>query len=405
MNGGLVLLLALAAGQAQPSDLAVRLRSYEGQRIDEQTGELVDVFGHGSGTILASNDRGQELVLTARHVTKDAKWIQVQYRGKRYPVTRIHESHRADLAAVEVNLPGTFYDTPISQSPGRQATVWGYGQTGGLHSHAMSWLGGLQGEDQYTPGGNEGDSGAGVWNTSGELSGVFVAKRSDNSNAICVPPVQLCQFLGARQAGSGTRRVVIFPFFWARTTWNNGSGNSGVCPPGQTCQPIGATPIEPPSGVTVQAPGVGVQVGPTATTPPSAASQGPQGPAGPAGPQGPAGPTPDLSAITNQINTITANLGKLATAVQALQSQPVPPGPAGPQGPQGPPGPAGATPSLSNLGITFVTPNADGSSSTQFVPIGPQGAQASMIGLKIPQAAAATPAPATTTPAPPTPGN
>ena len=133
----------------------------------------------------------------------------------------------------------------------------------------------------------------------GDLTGVFVAKDTTNRNAVVVSSYGLCQFLGGRTAGERqSRRVVIFPFFWSRTTWNNGAGSS-TCPPGQTCQPlepisqpITVNPVNPPSqgGVTVTAPGVGVQVGPVGAT-------------GPAGPVGPPGASPDPNAIAQAVIT------------------------------------------------------------------------------------------------------
>ena len=369
MNG-LILALAMVGQTAQPKDLAVRIRTSEGS-----------MTGYGSGTILASNEAGQELVLTAKHVTKDARRAWVQYRGQDYPVRKIHQSTRADLAAVEVDLPGKFADVPVSQSPGRHSLLWGYGQSGGLHQHSMSFMGDHPGWQEYTPGGNEGDSGSGVWDEAGDLTGVFVAKDVSNRNAVVVSSYELCQFLGGRTAGSGSRRVVIFPFFWSRTTWNNGAGSS-TCPPGQTCQPlepisqpITVNPVNPPSqgGVTVTAPGVGVQVGPVGTT-------------GPAGPVGPPGASPDPNAIAQAV--ITAVLKEIQgnPAYKGTPGTPGPTGPAGAVGATGPAGPAGTIPNLANLGITFTTPNVDGTTSSQFVPIGPPGGpgQPATIGFKLP---------------------
>ena len=321
---GLALILALAVGQAEvkASDLAVRIRCYEG-KVQDKRGEWVDQFGFGSGTILASNEAGEELVLTARHVTRAAKWIQVQYNGKLYPGRMCHQSAYADLAAVTVDLPGKFADTPLVGSPATKAAIWGYGKSGNLHLHQMTRLKPLEDDDQYTPGGNEGDSGAGVFNESGELSGVFVAQRADNANAITVPSTMLCQFLGARQTASGSKRVVIFPFFWKRVNW--GGGSAGSCPPGQTCEP--AQP-----GVTVQAPGVGVQVGqppepaePTVVQGP-AGKQGPQGLAGKDGQPGKDAPPVDTQALTQQI---------AAAVLKAIEGNPAFVGKAGKDGTNG----------------------------------------------------------------------
>ncbi len=393
---GLALILALGMTSVQTSDLSVRIRTFD---TDGAT-------GYGSGTILASNERGEELVLTARHVVRDAKRAWVQYGNQNYPVKRIHQSSRADLAAVETDLPGTFADVPVSRQVTVGSHLWGYGQSGGLHQHAMRFVAGQPGWNEYTPGGNEGDSGAGVWNASGQLTGVFVAKDTRNSNAVVVSSAELCQFVGNPNAASGDKRTWIFPFFWKRVTWGGGSGvSSNACPPGYSCQPITASPpviVNPPivamppvdtspphAGVTVVAPGVGVHVGtPVPTVPPgteppnpgpaTAGSNGKDGLNGKDGAPGKDAPPVDIKAIVAEI----------IAEIKADPSLVGKPGPPGSPGPVGAPGPAGkdgapgkdATPvDLSRMGITFVTPNLDGTTSSQFVPLG------GTIGLKIPQ--------------------
>ena len=337
---GLLLATILTVGQA-PQDRSVRIWVNEG---GGRAG--------GTGTVLASNERGSELILTAKHVTQAENGQrsnrgEVAYRGKSYPITAWHRSTRADLAAVEADLPGTFADMPITTGPDQTQTVWGYGQSGNLHQHSMRLVKPREGWNEYTPGGNEGDSGAGVFTPDGALSGVFVAKAVQNSNAVVVSNYELQRFLNCQTSGS--KRVVIFPFFWKRVDWNGGAARGGsACGPNgcpTPSQPVVASPPDTPiaqqpsGGVTVQAPGVGVQVGAT----------GAQGPPGPAGKDG---ASPDINAIVTAV-------------VTALKNDPSMVGKQGPAGPAGPPGtPAPASAASQPIPFMYREKNPDGTFTT-----------------------------------------
>ncbi len=378
---GLALILALAIGQAAPSDRAVRIRT-EGVEWNQEEQKWVPFTAHGSGTILASNDQGGELVLTARHVLENARRVRVEFAGMSYAVTKSHRSKRADLAAVEADLPGTWVDCQLSATPGRQAEIFGFGAKGGLHKHPMDFLRSNPGWHEYTPGGNEGDSGAGVFDQNGQLFGVFVAKDQRNSNAVVVSSYELCQFVGNPNAASGNKSTFIFPFFWKRVAWggaNSGSLSVGNCPPGYTCQPISQQPIiqspivqpvpvvqspivqpapvvaSPGVGVVVSAPGTLVHVGTPAPAVPQGTPDATPPQAGGAAPPTAAG----LAPVTPTAAPAVVDYNAIVQAVvTALKNDPSMRGPAGANGVNGVNGKDGAAAAVTPSQLPILRMNA-----------------------------------------------
>ncbi len=297
------------------------------------TDEPDGTHGMGSGTVLRSNEHGEELVLTAKHVVNHQKTpVSVRWKGQRYPARFIAASDIGDVAAIRVNLPGTVKALELATHAPERATVVGYGRSRRLHQHAIRYIGQVYGDhdDVYGPGGNEGDSGAGVFTPSGQLCGVFVAYETRTHNSIAVSARTICQFLApaeqvqAQARGtSGRTSMVVFPFFWFRKQWNGGAGDICQQPaPVRPIQPVvpvqPVEPIEPPSGE-------------------GAVTVGPPGPQGPPGPAGLPGASPDPQAIAQAVIAIIKS-------DPSFVGKPGPPGPAGAQGPPGPsiPGPAGA---------------------------------------------------------------
>ena len=190
----------------------MRIRSYDG----------TDSIGYGSGTILVSNERGGELVLTARHVVRNAKRVTVEHRGKQYPATQKHLSLGADLAALEVDLPGSYPVQPASRIPGREAVFYGFGKSGQLEAHRMTWIANHRGWNEYTPGPDDGDSGAGVFAEDGSLFGVAVAQAREDRHAVLVSAYALTKFLAAlpdqprKQPGQPVDLVAILTRIEAR---------------------------------------------------------------------------------------------------------------------------------------------------------------------------------------------
>ncbi len=342
------------------------------------TDEPDGTHGMGSGTVLRSNEHGEELVLTAKHVVNHQKTpVSVRWKGQRYPARFIAASDIGDVAAIRVNLPGTVKALELATHAPERATVVGYGRSRRLHQHAIRYIGQVYGDhdDVYGPGGNEGDSGAGVFTPSGQLCGVFVAYETRTHNSIAVSARTICQFLApaeqvqAQARGtSGRTSMVVFPFFWFRKQWNGGAGDICQQPapirPVQPVQPMQPPePIDPPFGE-----------GAATAGPP-----GPQGPPGPAGPPGqPGAPgkdnTADIAALVAAQKENADQIQILIGEVTQLKNRPA----------------VDLTPLQNDItaikaqlakGITFVTPNLDGTSSQQTVLLG------GTIGMKIPQSA------------------
>lgn len=362
-----------------------------------------DSRGYGSGTILGSNEAGKELVITARHVLGSSrKSVAIRYRGTTYPARCLAAADDGDLAAIEVDVPGTIRSLGIAEAAPSQAIMHGYGTTGQLHEHGGQRLANVRrtsdqgASNVYGFPAEDGDSGGGVFNRQGEFAGVVWG--SDGGSAYVASTAQVHRFLGAqvRLTSSGRKRVWIFPFFFKCVTWNDGqSGGSVVVnPPVQPYQPpvLPTDPTQPGGGVSVQ---VGAQ--------------------GPMGPQGPPGTSPDLTALTAQVNTlaanqkqIIANLTTLTTTVQGIQSQPGPAGPQGVSGPVGPIGPAGPPGSASTspvvgttVNLRFVTPAGTTPIRTFAPQIGPDGKPFVNIEIDTTQVGSTT---IPVTPTPPTPG-
>jgi hypothetical protein len=387
--------------------LSVELRNHHGQFIS-----------HGSGTIVSTN-HNRAMVLTVRHAFDEGtNYIEIiDDRGTRRPGTLLAIGGRYDIAAVETDIPPdlgramqaagqnleTFHKVRFSESAPPAVIMSGYGE--GRHQ-LMAQEGRLIGGPHQITGGSgpdvcnysyafsprEGDSGGGAWG--GGYVGPVTHVAAGGGEGYVVGPEAVKDFV-VRECQYRKRVRWLFPFWFSKDVEQGaGTSSSGTA----------IFPIQPAGGVSVTAPGVGVQVG----EPPSgAATVGPAGPQGPAGPAGAPGVSPDPNAIAQAV--IKAVLAEIQTnpAYKGAQGTPGTPGPAGAQGIPGATGATGATgapgpaASTSGLGITFVTPNVDGTTSSQFIPIGPEGAANSSIGLKIPTA----PSKSTATPKPPIPGN
>jgi hypothetical protein len=268
--------------------------------------------GAGSGTLLLSDGDGKELVLTARHVISRNEPVSIRWKGQKYPARFVRACKNGDMSVIETDVPGTVRTLELSPTAPATARVYGYGQSRRLHQHEMRYIGQIYGEadDIYSRGGNEGDSGAGVFTPDGKLCGVFVAYENQTHNSVVVSARVLCNFLGSQaqaQSGSGRSRLIIFPFVWWGRQWNNGPG----AVPDPTPQPVVVNP-EPPSGVSVNAPGVGVQVG-------AVGPQGPAGPPGPVGAPGVPGP-PGASAPGVDLSGLLARMKALESAMTSLTS-------------------------------------------------------------------------------------
>ena len=378
----------------------------------------------GSGTIFRAVGN-RALVLTAKHVVRGLKTqgaVNVIHRGTTYPGTLLAVGSGGDLACIEIQRPAGVNSIEIAEQSAANVRMVGFGSNRSLHQHSGRYLGQLDSarripDARYGFDPEQGDSGGGVFDSQGRLSGVLWGEEEQAGTAAVVSCAKIHRFLGAKvtETGSGRKRVVIFPFFWKSVDWND-SGQSAQSP----CQPYQqpAQPLQPlPSpGVVVQAPGVGVHVGPVlpptlpivpptgsdGTQPQSA--QGTQGPQGPPGPAGPPGQSVDTQALTQAI------------VAQVLAS--LPPGKPGPVGPQGPAGPAGSPapavdPSIlaaiqkdlnalknQSTYIQFQGPNGPGPTQHFVLKIDPNGNYYTAIQLNPSQLAPTT---VPVTPLPPTP--
>ncbi len=244
----------------------------------------------------------------------------------------------------------------------------GYGQTGQLHAHHGVRVGSAIPDGDSTPdheysfGAEHGDSGGGVIDQDGKFAGVLWGTSGGTSMVVSTAKVR--RFLQCDER-RGFALTPIGIFCWRR---QDSSSRVIVRPPIVDVRPDPIEPL-PPGG------GVSVQVGPV----------GPQGPPGPAGKDGEAGldgkpgppgpPGKDNTAdIAKLIEAQKANADQIAILIQevnVIKARPA----------------TDLGPILTRLtaiestlgkGITFVTPNLDGSNSTQTVLLG------GTIGMKIP---------------------
>lgn len=334
---GLALILALAIGQDCPDGSCAQRASggvqvtYDQERSPEfDTGwrkycVRVHAGRHGgSGTIIGTHE-GKGLVITARHVLDNPGPASIMRNGQTYPATRLVRAATGDLAALEFdNPPSDIKQIGIADKPGQRGTMFGFGPDypGTFHAHQGRYLG-RRGkphvynaewlpDDEYAFNSENGDSGGGVFDDQGHLSGVLWGGENGKSNVVST--VKLRQFLEA--PATEERIFTLSPFFIKCRRISRGPTQA------PQRQPVQYPPDPSQGGVTVQAPGVAVQVGPQ-------------------GPQGPPGISPDLTALTAQVKANAAAIGQLTAAFQQLQSQPGVQGPPGPQGTAGAPGPRG----------------------------------------------------------------
>lgn len=194
-----VLVLALAFGAycalvaCSPRPLAYR--------ILPTAVHIVLGAGECSGTIIRARN-GRVVVLTARHCVDDqvVKYIEVEGLPARYRrIVRIVKSGDWDLATIEIVGMGYQEFATVADSP----IPWGESfELVGL-SYEVPWAisrGYVMGEAvaaDYPPykgmdvplacmGCDEGDSGSGVFNSQGLLSGVLVAISQNNVRAYAV---------------------------------------------------------------------------------------------------------------------------------------------------------------------------------------------------------------------------
>ncbi len=338
MNG-LALVLALAVGQDCPDgSCQVRSRvttaSYPNPAWEAHAVRVIVDHGSsqdlGSGTIIGSDDKGRELVVTAGHVLgRERSGIRIRYRGQVYPTRWLGMADDGDIAALEADIPGTVRPLNIAEQAPSRAMMLGYGQTGHLHSHSGYRVGSATPDGDSTPdheysfGAEQGDSGGGVIDPDGKFAGVLWGTSGGTSMVVSTAKVR--RFLQCDER-RGFALTPIGIFCWRRQ--DSGGSRVVVRPPSVEVRPDpvyvdpGPVVVSPPIGG-----GVSVQVGPV----------GPRGPVGPAGQDGVDGkPGKDglngkdgkdadpaaLAALTAQINTLTTNMAKLTTIVTTIQNHP-----------------------------------------------------------------------------------
>jgi trypsin-like peptidase len=167
-------------------------------------------LGECSGTIIRSS-HGNVTILTARHCVdgQELSYVQVGGLPKQYPhIKRVVKSKHLDLAIVELTGMGKQTSAIIADSP----IPWGEPfELVGL-SYEVPWaisrgyvMGGLvtleyagySGRDVplACTGCDEGDSGSGVFNSQGMLTGVLAAMSKNNIRTYAVPLADIRVFL------------------------------------------------------------------------------------------------------------------------------------------------------------------------------------------------------------------
>ena len=379
----------------------------------------------GSGTIFRAVGR-RALVLTAKHVVRGLKTqgaVNVIHRGTTYPGSLLAVGSGGDLACIEIQRPPGVESIEIADQSATNVRMVGFGSNRALHQHSGRYLGQLDSarripDARYGFDPEQGDSGGGVFDSEGRLAGVLWGEEERAGTAAVVSCAKIHRFLGAKitETGGGRKRVVIFPFFWKSVDWNdNGQVAQQPCRPyQQPYQPQPDQPMQPlpGPGVHVEAPGVGVHVGPvlppTQPLVPQSSGTDPsqpqtvQGPQGPQGPAGPPGQSVDTQALTQ---AIVAQV--LASLPPGKPGPPGSPGAAGPQGPAGPPGAPGKDGTLSKLSPGDFPPiyiRLGTGATQQFTPqAGPDGKPYYAIQLN--PSSTTTTVPVTPLPTPPAPGN
>ncbi len=357
--------------------------------------------GYGSGAVVASN-QGRALILTAKHIYADMgdRALVIDCNGVSCEGIVVARSDLYDLAAIEAPLPAAVrsrlvsrgldpdgaHQTAIAASAPSVVQMLGYGpgnhQIVGQDGDLVSGPGNLTGADGqitarscyfYRMNPREGDSGGPAYSATG-FAGVVSHQTAEGAHeGVVVGPEGVRDFL-YRECQYKKRVRWLFPFWFSKDVQSGGQQMAANCPAPIDPGPVVINP-PPPGGVGIPGP------------------PGRDGAPGAQGPPGPPGASPDINAIViavvNALKADPSIAGKPGPVGPAgAQGLPGPsvPGPAGAQGPPGVPGKDGNPADISKMGITFVTPNPDGTTSSQFVPLG------GSIGFKIP------------TPVPPVPG-
>lgn len=129
--------------------------------------------GWGSGIIVAG-DRNTSLVLTNRHVVSGGHQIIVHHLGTPYSARVLQVSPTADLAALEVRIPGPARSMDIASEQPQKVWMFGFdGRSGQFHKHTGTFRRAFtSGDVAYSFVAHSGDSGSGIINERGELAGI-----------------------------------------------------------------------------------------------------------------------------------------------------------------------------------------------------------------------------------------
>lgn len=322
MNG-LAFILALAVGQVCPGgSCAAPSRAQfiqRGRYHDSWQTYCVRVDiqanGHGyggSGTIIGV-EGNEALVITARHVAEHQGAVTITHRGTVYPAKLLALARTGDLAAITfANPPDEVKGLRVADKPGRESVMFGYGpgDPGQLHVHGGRFLGrnvnvqqyneqGLP-DDRYAMNCEDGDSGGGVFDEQGDLSGVIYA--GGNGESWVVSTAKLRQFLSA--PATTERTFTLTPFFIKCKRIRR--------EPAQTVQ--GPAPSVPQPGTTNQP-----------SPKPEPATPGIAGKDGLNGKDGAAGKDADPTILNQLIAATQANtkaIADLTGQVQQIKNQP-----------------------------------------------------------------------------------
>jgi hypothetical protein len=177
-------------------------------KVQSTAVHLISETAECSGTVIDSHH-----ILTAKHCVKH-KFDKAEIDGGKitcYDLGKVKTAKYQDLATIEFSKCGTLPVAEVSQN----ALVRGEAFTLIGLSYDVPWalsrgfvmsstpIGTQTGEKSpilfdivlFCQGCDEGDSGSGVFNTKGELAGVFVATSQNNVRAYMVPLASVKKFL------------------------------------------------------------------------------------------------------------------------------------------------------------------------------------------------------------------
>ena len=149
-------------------------------RVVNQRGPIAD---HGSGT-LAAGDGKTALVITCRHIFDEGRGVLTVERTnhQRYPAKLLGVSRNNDVAALEIPDPGV-RTLRIAERQAPAATLIGWGGTTRAWKHRGDLIETARDTVFYSFVPLEGDSGGGVFDDAGALTGV-VWGTSGKSGAV-----------------------------------------------------------------------------------------------------------------------------------------------------------------------------------------------------------------------------